>query len=116
MAIQNLSLWISRRLANISTMKSATNNGLIVGFGIGIPSSRADLTRSCVALGLDAPSGVPGFVCVWNAPECCPAVDTSMRSSPCLVWGTSEVSAGDFTSHSGYREVTVGISAKLYSG
>src|SRR5436853_470592 len=43
-------------------------------------------------------------------------MSTLMARSPSRVCGTSRVSSGDFRSQSGYRDVTVGIVAKLYSG
>src|SRR5437762_102873 len=49
-------------------------------------------------------------------PTCLPATSTLMARSPSRVWGTSRVSSGDLRSQSGYRDVTVGITAKLYSG
>src|SRR3954465_13693236 len=103
------------RLANINVIHSAANNGLIDGFGIGIPSSRAVLMRSGEAAAIEAaPGGLPN---AWlTCPTCLPPTSTSIARSPSRVCGTSRVSSGDFRSHNGYRDVTVGMTAKLYSG
>ena len=96
---------MSSRLPNISVMKSATNSGLIVGYGIGIPSSSAVLSDTfvdaCLACGLTPPSGVPALMPSWRLPTFFPAIATSLCSSPARVCGTSRVSSGDFTSHNG---------------
>src|SRR5450830_978937 len=92
----NLPACITMRPLNVTRMPTATMNGLTVGKGMGMPSSLAVLrsVSSCIgtacALLIDAAS----------ACEC---------SMPAIV-------PGALRSHRGYREVTSGICAKLYSG
>ncbi len=59
MASPVMPLWISSMLANMSVMNRATNRGLIDGFGIGMPSSFADLGRSNVCGAFTGPPGGP---------------------------------------------------------
>jgi hypothetical protein len=85
----------------MTTRPNAVTSGFAVGLGIGIPSSLAVAWRcstrnadSCgirlLSVGLT--SAVPTFF---------PAASTSSSLSPAFVCGTSAVSCGLLTSHSG---------------
>src|SRR6185436_13633491 len=88
---------MNRSPENMMMMPAATKRGLIVGSGIGMPSSFA-VRRSV--------SRCTGFA----------SASFSCSVHPPCVCGISDVRSGCVRSHNGYRDSTSGISAKLYSG
>ena len=91
--------------AEHDVMPSAQTSGLIVGFGIGMPSSFADLPVACLDVHRPIRAACFGIVAdgsgVRRGRRACAATSTSTRLSPRFVCGTSALSSGALTSHSG---------------